>query len=85
MVLVVKRVWTRGDESFVDAVPWINLRRRRRKKWLLPTATVDSLKLNAHRTRVRTNEGITRTVRSHVVRVVVKPRNESVRSVTEVS
>lgn len=81
----MKRVWTRGDESFVDTVPWVNLWRRRRKKWLLPTATVDSLKLNAHRTRVRTSEGIARAVRSHVVRVVVNPRDESVSSVTEVS
>lgn len=80
----MKRVWTRRNESFVDTVPWVNLQRRRGKNRLLPTATVDSLKLKAHRTRVRTNEGITRTVRRHVVRVM-NPRNESVGSVTGVS
>lgn len=83
-VLVVKRVWTGGDESFIDAVSWVNLRRRWGKKWLLPAATVDSLKLNAHRTRVRTSEGVARTVRSHVVRVV-NLGDESVGLVAEVS
>lgn len=83
-VLVVKRVWTGGDESFVDAVPWVNLRRRWGNKWLLPAATVDSLKLKAHRTRVRTREGVARTVWSNVIRVV-NPRDEPVGSVTEVS
>ena len=82
--LVVKRVWTGGDESFIDAVPWINLRRRRGNKWLLLGATVDSLKLKAHRTRVWTSEGVARTLRTHVIRVV-NPRGQWVGSVREVS
>lgn len=82
--LVVKRIRTGGDESFIDAVPWINLRRRRGNMWLLPGATVDSLKLKAHRTRVWTSEGVARTVRCHVIRMA-NPRDETVGSVANVS